>query len=411
MKKTWKIFAFGAGFIIFILAAVTIIAATASPEEAYFPKHSTFFTDRFGTHAFNRLLLSLGFETEKNYLALDEVEDYGFNNYLFIGPDDYFNSDEKDSLRSYIEQGSYALCVPKRGNNFLEDLGVELKTSPDETRYLRGSLSLTPTSPDPLFESFDKLKYARKEDPESYLNKRMNGDFSYHLVCDSLPLMPLMEADGEVHIGYIPLGAGRIYLLSHPYLFTNEGLKKQDNAQFAVALMEKIEKEHPGRLIFDEYHHGFRMEPVASPFNIKEVRWMTWALIASFVLLIVSIARRSAQPVPIYKEPRRTIAEYIASIGHLYYKKNGTWFVYREIAERFQNHVSQSMGFLRKEDLKNLFEVEERASSKWGKVSAKELRELLKIVQTEVEKPEKEGKELYDIIRRIRKFSIKHKLD
>ena len=129
MKKAWKIFAFGTGFIVFILTAVSIIAANASPEESKFPTHSTFFTDRFGTHAFFRLLESLGYETEKNYLSLNDVEDYGFNNYLFMGPDDYFEGAERDSLRSYLEQGSYAICIPQRTQNFLSELGIELNTS------------------------------------------------------------------------------------------------------------------------------------------------------------------------------------------------------------------------------------------------------------------------------------------
>lgn len=394
---------------VFVLAAVTIITLTGSPEESYYPTHSTFYTDRFGTHALYRLVEDLEFSTEKNFIELDEVEDFGFNNYIFLGPRDYFDEEEVDSLLSYIDQGAYALCVPHRDRNFLDRAGIELKRSDDETRYFRGKLEATPATIDPLFNPPIEIKYSRKENPDSYLNRKMNDGYAYYLTSDSVPLMPLLERNGEVHAGYADWGRGRIFLLSNPYLFLNEGLKEADNATFAIGLIQRIQNEHPGTFIFDEYHHGFRQKPVSSPFNIAEVRWMTWALLGSFGLLIFSLAKRSALPVPVYREPRRTIQEFISSIAHLYLKRDAEHFVFQDITERFLRRIRLGLGYTRKDYYNDLDEVMNRAESRWGEVAAKELGWILEKIRN----AEHVGKSFtyFGVVNRMRKFSIKYKLD
>ena len=403
-----------AGIIVFILAAVTIISVTGAPSESFWPTYSTFYTDRFGTHAFFRLLRTLEYNPQKNHTALNEIEDQGFNNYVFIGPRENFDGEERDSLLQYIKRGSYALCSPQRSNNFLEDAGIELKKSNDEKRFLRGSIDVVPATIDPVFEEVKNIRYARKEDPESYLNRKMNSDFSYHLTSDSAALMPLLEHDGEVHAGYVQWGEGRIYLFSNPYIFLNEGLKQEQNAILAVAMIERILDEHPSAgdprtIIFDEYYHGFAKDPVSSPFNVPEVRWMTWALLFSFVLLIVSFARRSAQPVPVLREPRRTIQEYISSLAHLYLKQDSSYFVYKEIEERFLKRLRQSLGYVNLKGLPEMIEVLEKAENRWGSQARFELQWIL-------EKVGKIGKmdksfTYFGVVNRMRKFSIKYKLD
>jgi hypothetical protein len=112
-----------------------------------------------------------------------------------------------------------------------------------------------------------------------------------------------------------PHGLGRIVLVSDPYVFTNGGIKLQDNLQLAINVLTTPE----GLLAFDEYHqnHGVTQNALIGYFSGTPIL----ALCGQFALLMLLVlwtrARRFARPLPLPVIDRRSKLEFVASMAEL----------------------------------------------------------------------------------------------
>jgi hypothetical protein len=71
------------------------------------------------------------------------------------------------------------------------------------------------------------------------------------IVTSPAPVVHLSDAKGAVLLDY-PHGAGRIIVLSDPYIVANGGIKLEDNLQLAIDTIAGSS----GLIAFDEYHQG-----------------------------------------------------------------------------------------------------------------------------------------------------------
>lgn len=138
--------------------------------------------------------------------------------------------------------------------------------------------------------------------------------------------------DGEVRVpsGYTPLvrtvdgrtvgaevswGRGRFVLLSSTWLATNSGLRQKDNALFMVRLLSSS----PGKLYFDEFHHGFAYQRSLSNY-LKDSS--LWIVVCQILLLIVLIAWRTSSrfgpPLPMFEQEQRGSGDYVRAMSLIY---------------------------------------------------------------------------------------------
>ncbi|HKR99235.1 MAG TPA: DUF4350 domain-containing protein, partial [Candidatus Dormibacteraeota bacterium] len=67
-------------------------------------------------------------------------------------------------------------------------------------------------------------------------------------------LVPLLQVGGDTAAGVIrPDGSGRAYLIGTSLPLSNDGLRHDDSAWFALSLLQRA---RGGRIAFDEVHHG-----------------------------------------------------------------------------------------------------------------------------------------------------------
>jgi hypothetical protein len=128
---------------------------------------------------------------------------------------------------------------------------------------------------------------------------------------------PIIAAvDGPVLAG-VQRGKGYIYLSAALRPFTNAGLADAGSPALVLGLLRRAPAG--GRLIFDEYHHGFVRAPslggllLGSPWG--------WAVIYAALVAAAYVAlsgRRFGRPVPLREETaRRSSAEYLESMASL----------------------------------------------------------------------------------------------
>jgi hypothetical protein len=101
-----------------------------------------------------------------------------------------------------------------------------------------------------------------------------------------------------------------------------------------------------GRILFDEYHHGF-YEPPSLLGTIVQTAWgwgILYALgIAALYLLLTG--RRFGRPVPLREETRRrSSAEYVESMADLLQRGGKRGFVLRHYRESLKRRLARPYG-------------------------------------------------------------------
>ena len=408
MSKGFKIFLISLTTVVFIFVMALMITLNQKVSEAWFPVFSSHYTNQHGIHAFFRNLEDEGLPTEQNYYRLYDTEGDPRHNLVVMAPYKSYHLEEQDSLLARVAHGSYLIACVQGDNNFLQEFGIQLADAEDN-EYLDGDLEVRQATPSPVFSKVNEISYLPEEVHGLYNRDNINDGFAHYFVSDTVGIVPLLEDQGRTLIGSLRWGLGKIILVSHPYIFTNEGLKKGDNARLATALFKQVYAEHPGTFLFDEFHQGLGKEKVNSPLNEPEVRWMIWALLISFGIAVYSLSKRRIRPVPLIREPRRTAKEFISSVGNIYARKGAGFFLFREVSSRFFKRLKVSLKFHSVKELKNLERVRESARRKWGSEDAEELIQLIEEIKVVFE--EKKKDRMLETARKIRQFSIKNKLD
>ena len=70
---------------------------------------------------------------------------------------------------------------------------------------------------------------------------------------DQEPLVPMLVENNQVVAGMERVGSGRAFVLGDTEPLSNDGLRHNDSAFFALSLLQRA---RGGRIGFDEYHHG-----------------------------------------------------------------------------------------------------------------------------------------------------------
>lgn len=128
------------------------------------------------------------------------------------------------------------------------------------------------------------------------------------------PVVHLVDHRGALLVDY-PHGAGRIILLSDPFIVANGGISRADNLQLATNVIAGIE----GLIAFDEYHQG--RTAARNHLLAYFAGTPVLAMIAQFGLIILVVlwtgGRRFARPLPVPHLDRRSSLEFVASMAEL----------------------------------------------------------------------------------------------
>ncbi len=397
---------------IFIAVVIAIQSSGHEKNESYFPVFSTTFTDRNGTHALYRLLQGRGFEVEKNYIKFEKIDDYSGGNIVMLAPLEAVLPESRQRLLNWVGAGSCLIACQKNGSNFLEETGLNMHEVSNTSECIAGKGGFHAAGAGPLSVFAEKMKYVRNEIPEltevAGFSGAINGDFTSHFTSKGVTgFRPLFQSDaGEVLVAYMPYGLGGIYILSNPYVFTNEGLGKDGNAEFVLALFTEVRRRFPGIMVFDEYHHGFHADEFLSPLRFEEVRYMLWGLLLTFALLIWSFSRRDRRPLPLIRKKRRSITEFLSSMAVMYRQKGGEVYLVDEILNRFWTRIIRTLGLPSHQSGKPDTRIIHLAGIKWGPEAESELKSMMALAS----QPGDSGTRL-ELVRKARQFSIAYRIE
>lgn len=168
-----------------------------------------------------------------------------------------------------------------------------------------------------------------------------DDDFDLPDVSQLAPVIHLANSDRNLLADY-PFGAGRIVLLTDPFVVANGGIDLVDNAQLAINVLGS----RPGPIAFDEYHQGFglddnRLLAYFSGTPVISIFLQSAALIA---LVLYSRGRRFARPVPAKGKDRLSKLEYVSAMAQLQSRTKAFDLAIENVYTDFRRRASRFFG-------------------------------------------------------------------
>jgi hypothetical protein len=129
------------------------------------------------------------------------------------------------------------------------------------------------------------------------------------------PVLHLNDARGALLADY-RYGAGRIVVLSDPFMLSNSGINRADNLRLAVNM---VNGGSNGIIAFDEYHHGHAAtrNQVLAYFAGTPVIAMLGQLGLILLAVLFTSGSRFARALPLPFVDRRSKLEFVASMAEL----------------------------------------------------------------------------------------------
>src|ERR1051325_11149923 len=128
------------------------------------------------------------------------------------------------------------------------------------------------------------------------------------------PVVHLRQEHGALLLDY-PYGAGRVVVLSDPYIVANNGIGRADNLLLALNVVAAGQ----GLIAFDEFHQGRAATHNAlfQYFSGTPVMAICAQLALIDIAIVWSRGRRFARPLPLPQVDRRSKLEFVASMAEL----------------------------------------------------------------------------------------------
>jgi hypothetical protein len=194
-----------------------------------------------------------------------------------------------------------------------------------ETIIDPGGVVTSVPSPTPVFDEEEDFwgsslpeESATQPPPEAIIDEGAGedseGDDDHS--ANQAPIAHIADADGALVVDYA-FGAGRVVLVSDPYLISNGGVVLKDNLALAINVLGGPRNQ--GLIAFDEYHqgHGISRNAFASYFAGTSVLPIAGQLVLLVLVVLWTNGRRFARPLPLTHVDRRSSLEFVASMAEL----------------------------------------------------------------------------------------------
>ncbi|MEI7731555.1 MAG: DUF4350 domain-containing protein [Verrucomicrobiota bacterium] len=290
-----------------------------------YPEYSSLRTDPLGAKAFYESLSRLpGLGVQRNYRPIHRARQDGASAWFYLGADYQTLQQEGRDLRTELEtitaQGGRLVIACSAVN---EATTTNQVAKPTITRGKRGWLMATNQHG---LEQGWQFTFAHQQ--LAATNEVMQPGNAIRKADLALPAaLPwhsslyfdqpgtnwnvLYARDGKAVIMERPLGKGSVVLVSDAYLFSNESLRKEQNAALLVWLVGT-----PAHIVFDETHLGVSEEPgIGTLIRQYHLHGVLAALIV-FALLFVWTNATSLVP-PIDETAQGTVMGRDATAGFL----------------------------------------------------------------------------------------------
>ncbi|HEX8846991.1 MAG TPA: DUF4350 domain-containing protein [Pyrinomonadaceae bacterium] len=389
-----------------IVAVLLIALNTASyvnvekePDTELNPDRSTYNAGATGTRALYELLDATGRKVtrwrEKADALLSETE-AGPTTLVVVGKMKLpFDGGEPDVLLDWVARGHRLVIIDRRPDPRLlpqsdrwivsttwNDLpGTKVDPSKSE-EMTAGVASVSPDLPSVLTRDVKQVKPSRfagtinvsraSDDEPSAPDAPAPPVPSNAALSSSAPVTHLESDKGALLVDY-PHGAGRIIILSDPYIVSNGGILLEDNMQLAINMVAG----GGGLIAFDEYHqgHGASSNQLVAYFAGTPVLWIVAQGLLIVLVLLWTRGRRFARPLPVKTVDRRSSLEFVASMAELQQRARAFDLAIENIYTRLRRVLVRYSGLSHNS---RRSQIAARVAARSEKINAAELETLMR---------------------------------
>ena len=351
-----------------VINTASYVSEERAPDTEFNPDRSTYNAGATGTRALYDLLAESGRRVmrwrQQAYPLLD-ADGSSPSTFIIIGKTrSPFEEDETKTILKWVERGGRLVIIdrrpdarllPKSVNWMVSTEAQELPKStvnpnkPDEmtagvalvrasqpstltrnvdsiqpSRYA-GTINISDDSPAPAADQGSSPPAAVGDDeeydesgeppppPERVGSAVDDSVYAGQTLISPAPVAHFEDHKGALLVDY-PHGAGRVIILSEPYMVANGGIRLADNLQMALNISGTS-----GLIAFDEYHQGRggSGNQIVAYFAGTPVLWMLAQGALIVLVLLWTRGRRFARPLPVPFVDRRSSLEFVASMAEL----------------------------------------------------------------------------------------------
>lgn len=290
----------GGLFIVLVLVIALGPARAARMPGAGASSHSS---GPQGALALYRWLEALGYKVDRYQFREQFIPDPDADLLIVLRPAERYTAEEAAAVAAWVKRGGVLLLADDRPGPtanaapLFQAFELEVVAPP-------GGVLPDPVTPaQPVFS----------EPPV----QRVTAATGVVLRTGRADVAPLLgDAAAPLVVGF-QHGAGYVFASSTVYPYTNRGLSKHDNAAMTLNMLRRIPSG--GRVVFDEYHHGFITTPSARTLLLG-ASW-GWAILYAALIMggyLALTGRRFGRAMPLREEhARRSSAEYLESMAGL----------------------------------------------------------------------------------------------
>lgn len=329
-----------------ILNTVSYVQEDKKGDSEITPNRSTYHAGPTGTRALHDLLNESGYKVIRWRETPDKLLGESgklVNTFVVIGRTKIeFTADEAKSLREWVWRGGRLVLIDRKVDRALaaqsEGWGVRaleftypsFEDDPGDTAQMTKDVTaMQPVQPTVLTSTIQSVMPSRfasrvqiiVRGDQDIVEDDFSKDSETELSHDDLeaahspaPVVHIGNREGALLVDYA-YGAGRIVVLSDPYIVTNSGIKLNDNLQLAINALGGGR----GLIAFDEYHQGrgVTQNAFASYFAGTPVLALAAQIVLVILLILWTNARRFGRPLPLPHVDRRSSLEFVASMAEL----------------------------------------------------------------------------------------------
>ena len=437
------------------LNTVSYVSKEKAPDTEFEPDRSTFNAGATGTLALYDLLAESGRQVMRWRESSDTLLDADGNDspstFVIIGKTRVpFAADEVKSLLRWVERGGRLVIVDRRPDARLLPSSEEwtLSTTPERllasdvrasnTAEMTAGVALVrATQPSVLTRNVEAIQPSRfasainisptnsakpttqasptpstDEDEEDtdedqppspalpppatsaappkpvYVNRRLNSP---------APVAHFEDRRGALLVDY-PHGAGRIIILSDPFIIANNGLHLADNLQLAI----NVVAGNQGLIAFDEYHQGraATRNQVLAYFSGTPVIWMLAQGVLIVLVILWTRGKRFARPLPVARVDRRSSLEFVASMAELQQRARAYDLAIENIYTRLRRVLVRYAGLSHNSARS---EIAARVAARSGKkLNAARLETLMRECEDAINGAPVDTNKTLDLVRQLR---------
>jgi uncharacterized protein DUF4350 len=221
-------------------------------------------------------------------------------------------------------------------------------------------------TPTPDDEDYDSEEY----EPPPKAESGGTYDRSVDKVSQA-PVVHLRNERGALLVDY-PYGAGRVVLLSDPYIVANNGIGRADNLLLAV----NVVAAGGGLIAFDEFHQGraATQNALFQYFAGTPVMAICAQLALIGIAIVWSQGRRFGRPLPLPFVDRRSKLEFVASMAELQQRAKAHDLALENIYARVRRVLVRHAGL---NNSSQRAEIAKRVAARSG-ISQQELETLMR---------------------------------